>query len=169
MIKALGAVLIAVGGAYLGFRAAADLRCRERALQQLEAGLGLLEQELELGGLSLESILRQLSQRTDGPAKVLFSSCVKGMETLDQERFSSLWRRLVGELPQVVPEGRQIVARLGEVLGQSDSGQQQREVAAVRRQLEQLSQQLERERHDRGRVYQAVGLSGGTVLAILLL
>ena len=39
MIRLMGAVLVAAGGAYLGFQAAAALRRRVRALRQLEAGL----------------------------------------------------------------------------------------------------------------------------------
>ena len=47
MVHLLGAVLVAVGGALLGFQAAAGLRKRGRAVRQMEEGLALLERELE--------------------------------------------------------------------------------------------------------------------------
>ena len=48
MIRLMGAVLVAAGGAYLGFQAAAGLRKRGRAVRQMEEGLALLERELRL-------------------------------------------------------------------------------------------------------------------------
>ena len=55
MIRLMGAVLVAAGGAFLGFQAAAGLRRRVRAVRQMGAGLALLEQELELNAPPLSA------------------------------------------------------------------------------------------------------------------
>ena len=45
-MKLLGSVLVAAGAAFLGFRAAARLRGQLRALEEILAGLEILEREL---------------------------------------------------------------------------------------------------------------------------
>jgi len=49
MMRLMGAVLVAAGGAALGFQAEASLRKRGRAVRQMEEGLALLEREFPAG------------------------------------------------------------------------------------------------------------------------
>ena len=48
MVRLVGAALVAAGGGWLGFQAAAGLRSRVRTLEEVQAGLALMEGELEL-------------------------------------------------------------------------------------------------------------------------
>ena len=168
MIRLMGAVFVATGGAFLGFQAAASLRRRVRSLYQTGAGLALLEGELELSAPPLAQLLERGAARSEGPARQLFEGCVQGLDRLDQEDFSSLWRRLTGEL-DLPPEGQAILAPLGDILGRYEAKRQWEAVSAARRRLEELSARLEADSRRQGRVYQALGLSGGAFLVILLL
>lgn len=169
MLRLMGAVLVAAGGATLGFQAAAGLRGQVRALREMSEGLALLERELELSVPPLSRLLTQGAARSRGPAKVLFQGCLQGLEHLDTEGFAALWRRLVGERDELPEEGQALLALLGDTLGRY-SGERQREALAVaRRRLEELSARLESDSRRLGRVYQALGLSGGAFLVILLL
>lgn len=169
MVHLMGAVLLAAGCGYLGFQAAEGLRRRSRNLSEMARALALLEGELELGSPPLGQLLERVAGRCSGPAKVLLEGCVQGLERLDREDFSALWRRKVAQLTELGEEGQAALAPLGDILGRYD-GQAQREGAqAVRRTLERLAQRWEEERRRQGRVYQVLGLSGGAFLAILLL
>ncbi len=169
MVRELGAVLLAAGCALIGFRAADSLHNRVRALEETSAGLLLLEQELELDGPPLPILMERLSTRAAGPARALFQQCRDGLERLDEENFSHLWRRLVSSCRELGEEARDCLAPLGDTLGRCGCEAQVRAVRAVRERLLEFSARAEeRDRRER-RVYQLLGLSGGAFLVILLL
>ena len=169
MIRLIGAVLVAAGGALLGFQAAAGLRGRVRTLGQLEDGLAVLERELELNLPTLPRLLARGAARGEGAARELFQGCVRGLERLDREDFPTLWRRLVGELTALDPEGQAILFPLGDTLGRYEAQRQLEVLSAARRRLRVWSARREADSRRKGRVYQALGLSGGAFLVILLL
>lgn len=169
MIRLIGAVLVAAGGAWLGFRAAANLRCQVRAVRQMEAGLSLLERDLELSAPPLLQLLARGSAQSEGPARKLFQACAKGLDNLDREDFATLWRRLVQERTELGPEGQAVLSPLGNTLGRYEIPRQREALTAACRRLAELSVQLEADSRRQGRVYQALGLSGGAFLVILLL
>ena len=169
MIRLIGAALVAAGGAWLGLRAAEGLRSRAIALRQMEAGLALLEQELELSAPPLPRLMAWGAGHSQGPAAELFRGCVQGLDRLEREPFSALWRRLVAERQELGAQGQAVLLSLGDTLGRYDARRQQEALSAVRRRLEQLAAQQEADSRRQGRVYQALGLSGGVFLVILLL
>lgn len=165
----MGAALVAAGGAALGFQAAVGLRKQVRALEEMSQGLALLERELELNAQPLSRLLERGAERSRGPAEELFRDCLQGLNHLDREDFSSLWRRLVSGCHALGSEGQAVLFPLGDTLGRYDGERQREALAAARRRLEELSARLEEDSRRRGRVYQALGLSGGAFLVILLL
>ena len=169
MVRLMGAALVAAGGAALGFQAAARLRKQVRALEEMSQGLALLERELELNAPPLSRLLERGAERSRGPAEELFRDCLQGLNHLDREDFSSLWRRLVSGCHALGSEGQAVLFPLGDTLGRYDGERQREALAAARRRLEELSARLEEDSRRRGRVYQALGLSGGAFLVILLL
>lgn len=169
MLRLMGAICLAGGCAWAGFQASAVLRGRVRALHAMEAGLLVLEQELELEAWSLPQLMERLEERSQGTAKAIFSGCRDGLDRLDQEDFSSLWRRLVLERRELGADGQDSLAPLGETLGRCDSQAQCRAVRAVRNRLKELQARAEEDSRSQGKVCQVLGLSGGAFLVILLL
>ena len=169
MTRLLGAVLVAAGAGWWGFQAAEGLRRRARALRQMAAGLALLEGGLELNAPPLPGLMARGSARSEGPARELFQNCLQGLDQLDREDFSHLWRRLAGRLSELGGEGQAILLPLGAVLGRYEGARQRESLAAARRQLEALAGRMEEDCRRQGRVYQVLGLSGGAFLVILLL
>ena len=169
MIRLVGAVLVAAGCAWGGFRAADGLRGRVRALEEMGRGLALLEQELELDSPPLPQLMERLAQHTQEPVRGLFQGCGQALERLEEEEFSQAWRRLAGEMETLGEEGRAALLPLGDILGRCGCQEQCQGVSGARRRLEELAARAEEERRSQGRVYQALGLSGGAFLIILLL
>ena len=91
------------------------------------------------------------------------------MNRLDQESFSSLWRRLVAEQTALGIEGQAVLLPLGDTLGRYEEARQREALRAARRRLEGLADRIAADSRRRGRVYEALGLSGGAFLVILLL
>ena len=194
MMRLMGAVLVAFGAAWLGLTAAAELGRKVRRLEQLSIGLELLERELWERGSPLPQVLEELSLRTGEPASTLFAQCAAACGRLDREPFPDAWRRLVTELEGLTPEGRAALLPLGAVAlaegtnvriidastahrtapgwvyGFPELKKGQREaIAQARSALERERERAEGEKLRMGRVYQALGLSGGAFLVILLL
>ena len=169
MIRLIGALLLGAGGAWLGLLAAGDLRRQAGDLRQLEAGLALLEQELELSAPPLPRLLAEGAERCQGPARALFRDCAQGLDRLDREPFSALWRGAVRGREELGEEGQALLLPLGDTLGRCDVPRQREALSAARRRLEELAARREADSRRQGRVYQALGLSGGAFLVILLL
>lgn len=168
MMQAVGVVLLAFGGAWLGFRAAGELSHRAGSLGDMAAALELLAQELEFGGWDLEECFRFLSRNGRGTAGRFFAACAEGMEHLDEEEFSSLWLRLCGE-SGLGAEGQRILSALGHTLGRCDAQRQRQALDSAAQSLEALAQQTGEQYRRQGKVFQALGVSSGAFLAILLL
>ena len=67
------------------------------------------------------------------------------------------------------PEGQAVLLPLGDTLGRYGEDRQREALSAACRRLEELAGRLEADSRCQGRVYQALGLSGGAFLVILLL
>ena len=135
MVRLMGAALVAAGGAALGFQAAVGLRKQVRALEEMSQGLALLERELELNAQPLSRLLERGAERSRGPAEELFRDCLQGLNHLDREDFSSLWRRLVSGCHALGSEGQAVLFPLGDTLGRYDGERQREALAAARRRL----------------------------------
>ena len=98
MVHLTGAILLAAGCGWLGFQAAEGLRRKSRSFRQLAQALALVERELELGAPPLPQLLERVAGRSSGPAKQLLEACRRGLDRLEEEDFSQLWRRQVAAM-----------------------------------------------------------------------
>ena len=110
-----------------------------------------------------------LARRCSQPAAGFFQRCAEGCARLDQVPFGESWRQAVDELELLSPDGRAALLPLGEVLGRYEADSQRQALEHARQALEREEQRAQEERRRLGRVYQALGLSGGAFLVILLL
>ena len=122
-----------------------------------------------MNALPLSRLLERGASHSQEPARALFQGCTQGLDNLDREDFSSLWRRLVQERAELTPEGQAILLPLGNTLGRYEGERQRETLSAARRRLGELAARLEADSRRQGRVYQVLGLSGGAFLVILLL
>lgn len=167
MIRFLGCVLVAAGGGYWGVRAAAQQRREEEDLRKLLLALELLERELSLRMTPMPRLLGQLSLRCPAPAGAFFGSCAERMN--QGTPLSVVWREEVDQVPGLDEESRALLYPLGQVLGRYEAEGQGEAIAGVRRELELLCRRRGEESRRLGRVYRALGLTGGAFLVILLL
>ena len=152
MVRLVGAVLVAAGCGFLGLQAAAGLRGQVRALEEASEGLALLERELELNAPPLSRLLACGTARGRGPAKALFQGCLLGLDNLDREDFSALWRRQVSGCGGLGPEGQAVLLPLGDTLGRYDGERQREALAAASRRRAGLAAPREADPPRQGRV-----------------
>ncbi len=169
MIKLLGSVLVAGAAAWMGVSLSAALRRRVRALEELTAGLLIMEQELDYTAPELEVLLSRLAENSRGCARELFKTVRASLCSLGERSVCALWADAVDGLADLTSEGKQILCALGPTLGKFDSREQHTCVQSVRTRLEQLRAREEENCRTRCRTCNALALSGGAFLVILLL
>ena len=135
----------------------------------MAAGLALREGELELDAPPLPQLLERCARRAGGQAGVFFARCAGGMDRLEEVPFPEVWRRGAEDCGELSRACRETLLPLGGLLGRRESRAQAEAVAQVRRRLEEVAAQEQEESRRQGRVLQALGLSGGAFLVILLL
>lgn len=169
MIRLIGALLTAGGGAFLGLSAARRLKRRARVLRQLAGALEQMDREVAFRLTPMPRLMEQLAAWPE-PVGTLFANCRKGMEALGEQSLAEIWRRALAETDLDL-EGRAaaVLDELGEVLGRfEESGLR----SALARAAAELAREGELAREDgekRGRMYQVLGLAWGGLLVILLL
>ena len=170
MLKVLGAMLLICGAAAMGFSAAGVLRRRVEGLRGLLAALERMEREISFRLTPVPDLIRLLARDAPPPVNGFFRACLARLPRLGERRFSELWREALAECPMdLAPEDRTLWGEVGDVLGRYDAGGQ---LASLEEIAARLRRQLERAEADHarlGRVYGALGLTAGSMLAILLI
>lgn len=171
MLRLVGALLLTAGAAGLGLCAAGQLGDRVRSLRSLVGGLEILKRELSFRRTAMPELMERTARQAGEPARYLFARCRDHLEELGERSFGQIWVRAVEAEPELLltREERAVLAELGQVLGRYDADGQ---IAALERAEEGLKVCLARAEEDRrrlGRVYTALGMGSGAMLAILLL
>lgn len=169
MIRIAGVLLLLLGGGLSGWIAGDRNRKKLRTLGELSAGLTLLERELELGGLPMESVMARLSDRAAGTAGELFRFCGQELKKQDRPEFSVLWEKACRLGVEAGAEAVQSLTELGGILGRWEAGEQIAAAERCRCRLEELRTEARQNSRTQNHLYQMLGLSSGAFLAILLL
>lgn len=170
MIRLIGALLTAGGGAFLGFAAAGRLNRRANVLRQLAGAMEQMDREIAFRLTPMPELMERLAKEYPSPVGELFDRCRRGMEELGEHSLAEIWRSALSETALDL-DGRAAVVldELGEVLGRFEE-------SGLRTALEHAGTELAREaelaREDgekRGRMYRVLGFASGGLLVILLL
>ena len=169
MLRLLGAVLTAVGCSWLGLKKAGELRAHTRALREMQAGLAQMAQELEWDAPPMADLMRRLADGSRGSAAHLFQNCSDMLAEGAERSFAHLWHSCVENQTELGQEGRACLEPLGAVLGQCGIPAQLRGLEQAERRLGALATQAEQIQREQGKVFCALGMSGGAFLVTLLL
>ena len=171
MLRLAGALLLAGGAAGLGLCAAGQLRDRVKSLRALEGGLALLARELSFRRAPMPELMVRAARGAAAPACYFFARCRDHLDELGSRPFGQIWREALEAEPELLlgEEERMALLQLGQVLGRYDAGGQLAALEQARETLAACLVQAEEERQRLGRVYAALGVGSGAMLAILLL
>ena len=169
MLRLLGAALLVAGCGGLGFSAAGRLARRVGVLRALLGALEGMERELSFRLTPMPELLERAAE-SPPPAGELFARCRARLDELGERPLSQLWRESVEDTPLGLT-GPALLAleELGDVLGRYDGEEQRAALARTRAELGRALEQAREESEKQGRMYRALGLTAGAMLAILLL
>lgn len=170
MIRLMGALLTAVGGAFLGFTAARRLRRRAVVLRQLAGAMEQMEREISFRLTPMPELMERLAAEYPSPVGELFANCRKGLDQLGQRSLAEIWRQALADTNlDLEGRGAAVLDELGEVLGRFEESGLRTALAHAGAELTREGELAREDGEKRGRMYQVLGLASGGLLVILLL
>lgn len=167
--KWIGAILIIGGCGGFGLALAAGHRREEAALRQMLRMIKFMQCELRYRLTPLPELCRQAAGEATGHLRAVMQLLAVELDRKDRSDAAECMRWALtgsGDLPRTV---RKLLVQLGRSIGRFDLNGQLEGLDAVRNSCAEALREMRRNRENRLRSYQTLGLCAGAALAILLL
>lgn len=167
--KWIGAVLIVVSCTACGFSIAAGKRKEETLLIHLLRTLQFMETELQYRLTPLPELCMVAANETRGILRNVFGNLHKELYRQKLPDAGSCMAAAIGKSEELPVRIKSILFQLGYSLGRYDLEGQLQGIRIVRRRTEESLAHIRRNRDERLRSYQTLGICAGAALAIILL
>lgn len=157
----LGVLLVVAASGAMGVSASLELRRRVRELEEGLEIAGRMRTEVCTRRLPLPQVLQVLAQAY--PRR--FPGAEEALNALEQVPFRLLWAAVVQAMG-LCPEAREPLTALGNALARGDEPQRAFDLCQER--LQAAKERAARLQEERGRLYTALGVAAGCLLAIVL-
>ena len=166
MLKWIGAMLLIAGCGTVGFSMAWSHMREERLLRNLKSALDFMACELQYRLTPLPELCRMVSMEQKNPVGQVFLELSRELESQIQPDVAYCMNNCLekAELPERLKEGLRL---LGQNLGRFDLEGQLKGIEMVRSYCNRELEIMGKNRDERLRGYQTLGLCAGAALAIL--
>ena len=167
MWKWIGAMLVVAGCGTVGFSMALTHKREEHLLRSLKAALDFMACELQYRLTPLPELCRLAGREQKNPVGQAFQRLYRELENqvLPDVEYCMNQSLREGDLPKRLTEGFRL---LGQNLGRFDLQGQLKGMEMVRNYCDQELEAMGKNRDERLRSYQTLGICAGAALAILL-
>lgn len=167
--RIIGALLIFAGCGGFGFLLAANHRREETSLRQLIGVLDFMACELQYHLTPLPDLCRQASKETAGVVSSILLGLAGELEDQISPDVASCMRAALTRQKDIPKHANKCLLELGSCLGRFDLNGQLRGLESVRMLCRSELESLTKNRDERLRSYQTLGLCAGAALAILFI
>ena len=168
-MKLLGAITVICACGWFGFSLALNHKREESSLAAFLSCLDYLQCELQYHLTPLPELCAQIGQhRMDGTGR-LFSRISQILEEQQVSDVSECVRQALEEFPELPGSTAGAMEVFGATLGRFDLSGQITGIESVRSQCRQELDSLRKNREERLRSYQTLGLCAGAALAIIFI
>lgn len=164
----IGAILIVTSCTACGFSIAAGKRKEEQLLLHLLSILQLMEAELQYRLTPLPDLCHMAATETKGCLRNVFVNLHIELCRQKLPDAGSCMAAAIGKSGELPSRIRRILSQLGHSLGRYDLEGQLQGIRAVRRRSEDSLASIRKNRDERLRSYQTLGICAGAALAIIL-
>ena len=164
----IGAILIVGSCTVCGFSIASAHRKEEHLLYQLIRILRMMESELRYRLTPLPDLCRTAADESKGIVHTVFKNLYHELSSQRLPDAGSCMAAALlksGEIPAKI---RRLFAQLGYTLGRFDLDGQLQGLQYVRKRCEELLESMRKNRNERLRSYQTLGICAGMALAIIM-
>lgn len=165
----LGAAMIVIGCGSCGFSIAAGKRKEEQMLCQLIRILRFMEAELRYRLTPLPDLCRLASCEVKGTLRVVFLNLYRELSWQKMPDAASCMSAAIQRTGEVPGRIRRILIQFGQTLGRFDLEGQLQGIQSVRNRCEESLESIRKNRDERLRSYQTLGVCAGAALAIILI
>ena len=167
--KWIGAVLIMASCSGCGFAIAAGKRREEQLLYQLMEILQFLEADLQYRLTPLPELCRMAAGETKGILRTVFLNLYRELKWQKLPDAGSCMYAAIQRSGEIPPRVRRLLVQLGHTLGKFDLPGQLQGIQSVRKRCEDALVTIRKNRDERLRSYQTLGICAGAALAIILI
>lgn len=167
--KWFGAILIVVSCSGCGFAIAAGKRREESLLYQLMDILQVIEAELQYRLTPLPELCRMAAGETRGILHAVFLNLYRELSWQKLPDAGSCMYAAVSRSGELPPRVRRLLVQLGHTLGRFDLSGQLQGLQEVRKRCDESLDKIRKNREERLRSYQTLGVCAGAALAIILI
>ncbi|MFZ5353565.1 MAG: stage III sporulation protein SpoIIIAB [Bacillota bacterium] len=170
-IKLLGGILIIAASGLFGIALSNKYSCRPKDIRKLRTYLQMLETEIVYGATPLPYAFDSLAAKADREWVCFFSTISRNLIEGRYYNVKTAWEDAVdNELSEVYlnKEDRELMQSFGNILGSSDTEDQQKHFKLFYRQLEQQEQLADEDRKKNEKMYKSLGFLLGLVIFIIL-
>ena len=167
--KWIGALLIIGSCSGCGFAIAAGKRREERPLCHLMGVLQLMEADLQYRLTPLPELCRMAAGDTKGILRVVFLNLYRELKWQKLPDAGSCMHAAIQRSGEMPPRVRRLLVQLGHTLGRFDLPGQIQGIRAVGKRCEESLEIIRKNRDERLRSYQTLGICAGMALAIILI
>ena len=167
--KWIGAILIMASCSGCGFAIAAGKRREEQLLYQLIGILQFLEADLQYRLTPLPELCRLAAKETKGILRTVFLNLYRELVWQKLPDAGSCMYAAIQRSGEIPPKVRRLLVQLGHTLGRFDLLGQLQGIQSVRKRSEETLDTIRKNRDERLRSYQTLGICAGAALAIILI
>lgn len=167
--KWIGAILIIASCSGCGFAIAAGKRREERLLYQLMEILQFMETDLQYRLTPLPELCRLVAEETKGILHVVFMNLYRELNWQKLPDAGSCMHAAIQRSGEIPAKVRRLLVQLGHTLGRFDLSGQLLGIQAVRKRCDESLGSIRKNRDERLRSYQTLGICAGTALSIILI
>lgn len=167
--KWIGAILIMASCSGCGFAIAAGKRREEQLLYQLIGILQFLEADLQYRLTPLPELCRLAAGETRGILRTVFLNLYRELKWQKLPDAGSCMYAAIQRSGEIPPKVRRLLVQLGHTLGRFDLPGQLQGIQSVRKRSEETLVAIRKNRDERLRSYQTLGICAGAALAIILI
>lgn len=170
MIRWIGALLVTAGGLLLGMTKAAELRRRERMLGALVTAIESFGNEICLRLTPMPELAAKMALDAPEPVTGLFTALEAGLDEIGQKSLCRIWTEAVDASGlELKREERAALTELGQTLGRFSAAEQSGPLERCVGKLEEIRLDAAHESRTMCRLWTGLGITGGMLLAVLLL
>lgn len=167
--KWIGAILIIASCSGCGFAIAAGKRREETLLWQLMGILQFMERELQYHLTPLSELCRMAAGETKGILNTVFMNLYRELNWQKQPDAGSCMYAAIQRSGEIPAKVRRLLVQLGHTLGRFDLSGQLQGIQSVQKRCEDTLGNIRKNRDERLRSYQTLGICAGAALAIILI
>lgn len=171
MMKIIGAVIVCLSSAALGYKKSVMIEQRLDILNEFEKSLILLKGEIKYSAASLPEATESVYNRTFGYIKSFYEKVSKDLSNNIELTIKQIWEdnaRLCFKEEFIDAEDLNVITELGTQLGHLDVSMQLRAIELCMNRLKERQLAATKEIKDKSRLYKTMGVAGGVLITLVL-